>query len=348
MDVDSHTRTHPSPDATRGARDSLRDALAGLRTRVTMERDGLVLMALEPVDRAGDAPAYLTFAEAAASGAVEIREIGAGTVPTVEAVAKDRPVLVFGGDTIIGGKQNRFINVTIWLAAMTVTQIPVTCLELGRWDHGHAIRFGAGRKADYALRSMVSAQVSEHHRRFEAAPHAGAPDTAAYAADQGAVWAEIGQREARAGHRSSTSALHDLYEAERQDAGPLAAAFPCPTGATGLAVGVGGRLVALELFDAPATLASAWQRLVESAVSAHLDYGRAVATGAVKASVHHYPTAGALGRMVSRTVTALDGASVGPSLGEGLDVRLASPQIAGSALVREGRVVHAELFRVAP
>jgi hypothetical protein len=50
--------------------------------------------------------------------------------------------------------------------------------------------------------------------------------------------------------------------------------------------------------------------------------------------------------MVGRAVAALDGAPVGPSVGEGLDLRLAGPKIAGSALVRDGHVVHAELFRV--
>ncbi len=137
-----------------------------------------------------------------------------------------------------------------------------------------------------------------------------------------------------------------MYEAEAQAGRPLAGAFPCPAGATGLAVGVGGRLVALELFDHPATLAASWARLVESAVSAHLDHKRAVAAGVVPADTHHYPDPGALGRLVGRAVGALDGALYGPSVGEGVDLRLAGPKVAGSALVRDGQVVHVELFRV--
>jgi hypothetical protein len=49
--------------------------------------------------------------------------------------------------------------------------------------------------------------------------------------------------------------------------------------------------------------------------------------------------------MLGRALAALDGAPVGPSVGEGLDLRLSGPKVAGSALVRDGRVVHAELFR---
>jgi hypothetical protein len=352
MNVDLGNRTIPSHAEEQAARDALRRALAGLRPRVTMEHDGLVLMALEPADAGASSaphavPPYVLFEQAVADGAVEVREIGAGSVPTVQAVARDKPVVIVAGDTIVGGKQNRVINITVWLPAGQVTHLPVTCLEHGRWDAGHAARFGAGRKADYALRSMVSTQVDSQRRRLDASEDPGVPAAHAFAADQGAVWAEIGRREARVGRHSGTAALHELWQAEEHDARPLAAAFPCPEGATGLAVAVGGRLVALELFDHPHTLAAAWPRLVEAAVSSHLDHRRAVVAGIVAPIAHRYPDSGALGRMVGRAIAALDGAPVGPSVGEGLDLRLAGPRIAGSALVREGQVVHAELFRVA-
>ena len=351
MDEDSRTRSLPTPAQVQAARDALRTALTGLHPRVTLERDGLVLIPLQPAGAAGrlapDAPPpYLIFEQAVAGGAVEVREIGSGTVPSVAATTKDRPVVIFAGDTITGGKQNRVINISVWLSAGKVTQLPVTCLEHGRWDPGHAARFGAGRKADYALRSMVNSQVSEQRRRVHEFAAPGAPAAHAFAADQGAVWAEIGRREVRAGRRSGTAALHELWQAEAQAARPLASAFPCPDGATGLAVAVGGRLVAVELFDHPATLAASWPRLVEAAVSAHLDHRRAVAAGSAPATTHRYPDPGALGRMVGRAVAALDGALYGPSVGEGLDLRLSGPRIAGSALVHDGHVVHAELFRV--
>ena len=45
-------------------------------------------------------------------------------------------------------------------------------------------------------------------------------------------------------------------------------------GATGIAVGIGGKLVALELFDAASTLVEQWPRLVEGAASACADHRR--------------------------------------------------------------------------
>jgi len=350
MDDAAHTRTLPTPAQVHAAREALRRALTGLRPQVTMERDGLVLVALESTASTKDAPGavlpYLLFEQAVADGAVEVHEIGTGSVPSVAATTKGQPVVIFAGDTITGGKQNRVINISVWLPAGKVTELPVTCLEHGRWDPGLAARFGAGRKADYAMRSMMSHQVGEQRRRSAEFAAAGAPVAHGFAADQGEVWAEIGRRETRAGLHSPTAALHEVWAAEEQDAQPLADAFPCPTVATGLAVGVGGRLIALELFDHSATLAASWARLVESAVSAHLDHKRAVAAGVAQATIHRFPDSGAVGRMVGRAVAELDGALYGPSVGEGVDLRISGPKVAGSALVRDGHVVHAELFRV--
>ncbi|HET6498253.1 MAG TPA: DUF6569 family protein, partial [Coriobacteriia bacterium] len=167
-----------------------------------------------------------------------------------------------------------------------------------------------------------------------------------YRADQGEVWREIADKEARARMRSGTSALHDLYAREAADVAASVRAFPCPAGASGVAVGVGGKLVALELFDAQSTLAEQWPRLVEGAASAYTDHGRAVAAGVEPAPRHRYPDACALGRMLGRAMDACGDGVVGASVGEGHDVRLRGTRLRGGALVVDGQPVHVELFRV--
>jgi hypothetical protein len=310
-----------------------------------MSRDGLVLIALAwAVD---GPPAYVTATAAAAKGHLELHELGGGTVPAIEAVAKGQPVVILAGDTIVGGRQNRIINVSVWLRAGSVTSIPVSCLELGRWNAG--TRFEAGRKVDYALRAEISGQIEEHTRLEHAAlPTDGAayPDqTPTYAADQGAIWSEINARQARASFQSPTSALHDLYKRDGAELVAFASAFPCPARAAGLGVALGGRLVALELFDSSATLAEQWPRLVEGAASADLDRRRAVAAGHAPKPLHRYPDEGALGRMLARARHAVETAVVGSSVGEGLDVRLRGEKVRGGALVVNDHPVHVELFR---
>jgi hypothetical protein len=332
--------TNTAATAATDPRAALARTLGSIRPLVTMERDGLVLIAL---DGAGSQAAdYLTFEAAAAANMVEVHELAEGSVGIVEAVTKNEPVVIFAGDTIIGGKQNRIINITIWLAVDQTTRIPVSCLEAQRWDSGS--RFSSGRKVDYALRARVSRAVGEQ-ARAEAAT-SGPAGQRSFRADQGAVWSEISAKETRAGTASPTAALHDLYARESDDLTAFIRAFPCPAGANGLAVGIGGKLVALEVFDAPETLSAQWDRLVEAAASAHLDHRRAVAVGAVASSAHRHPDPGALGRMLARASTALTDGVVAPSVGDGSDVRLAGARVSGSALVRGDRVVHLELFRV--
>ena len=76
------------------------------------------------------------------------------TVTTVDAATGPMPVLLLGGDTIIGGANSRIINITILLKAAAKTAISVSCLEMGRWNDGR--RFASARPVDHALRSMVA------------------------------------------------------------------------------------------------------------------------------------------------------------------------------------------------
>ena len=332
-------------DETR-VREQVTEAVATIRPLVTMSRDGLVIGALE-WGVARD-PAYETATAAGRAGDLELREQGGGTVPAIEAVTKEKTVVIFAGDTVVGGRQNRIINVTVWLPAKSVTPIPVSCLEAGRWNQGY--RFETSRKSDYLLRAQMSAQLSETALREQqviASAPGHAPRHRSYAADQGGVWDEIAAKEARFGVRSPSSALHDLWASEAVDIDAIVRAFPCPAGATGIAVAFGGKLVAVELFDAPSTLAEQWPRLVEGAASAWADHRRAVAAGYEPKPRHRHPDEGALGRMLARAAGATATAVVGPSVGEGFDVRLAGTRLRGGALVVGDDVVHLELFRAA-
>ena len=77
-----------------------------------MWRDGLAIIALESREPNRE-PDYLTFEQAQAADGIAIEEAAVQTVPTVDAATGPMPVLLLGGDTIIGGAQNRIINVTI-------------------------------------------------------------------------------------------------------------------------------------------------------------------------------------------------------------------------------------------
>jgi len=306
-----------------------------------MWRDGLTVIVLGST-ATNRAPDYLTLEQATADAALDIHEAPAQAVPTVEAITGKATVLLLGGDTIIGGAQNRIINITILLKAAATTAIPVTCLEHHRWDNGG--RFAAARQVDYAMRSMVAEQEM---RRARAPRAPSAESEMRIAADQGAVWNEIGQRQLRAAFNSPTQALHDVYQREEASVDDFVRAFPMPAGSRGVAIGLFNRLVGLDLFDSTETLERQWPRLVASAASALLDQQRAIAAGVARKPAHRRLDSGALDRMLSRAASALTDATVSPSVGLGRDVRFSAPKVVGTALVHDRRAIHLALFRAA-
>lgn len=324
--------------SARGPAAAVRRAIAGVRPIVTMWRDGLTVIPLISAE-ADRAPEYLTFGEAQESQAIEVQEADVQVVPTVDAATKGpTPVLILGGDTIIGGAQNRIINITILLKAASKTAIPVSCLEVGRWNDGR--RFASAAPVDHAMRAMVAEQVT---RGAEASRGA----TPRFAADQGAIWHEIDERQGRASMHSPTQALHDLYRSEEQTLEEMARAFPMPAGARGVAIGIHDRMVGLDLFDSAATLERQWPRLIGSAASALLDRQRAIAADAVRKPRHRHVDSGALDRMLERATTALADAAATASVGLGHDVRFTAPKLVGTALVHDRRAIHVALFRPA-
>ena len=47
-----------------------------------------------------------------------------------------RMVFFMEGEELVGGKQNRFLNTSLVVAANSSVRIPVSCVEQGRWRYG--------------------------------------------------------------------------------------------------------------------------------------------------------------------------------------------------------------------
>src|SRR3954462_8228887 len=84
----------------------------------------------------GPAPTveYRSFAEACALGAT-IREL---PVPSVNDLLVDNPldvaVLLYEGEEVQGAQQDRTLDVSVLVPARSRLEVPVSCVEAGRWD----------------------------------------------------------------------------------------------------------------------------------------------------------------------------------------------------------------------
>src|SRR5437764_4813372 len=113
-------------------------------------------------DRVGRAIHYLILDEAIKTGAFRITEVSdSGTVPHLRAINEmTNPVFLLDGEQLIGAKQNRVLNLSLMLAAKSESEIPVACVEAGRW-RSETREFGLCEEAYFATgRAAKMEQVS--------------------------------------------------------------------------------------------------------------------------------------------------------------------------------------------
>ena len=108
---------------------------------------------------------YLTLDEASAALVTIEESSSSGSVPKlrVRNRAKGR-VFIPDGSTLTGAKQNRVVNLSVLLAPESVTVIPVSCVERGRWSSltRHCSPSGV---SDSALRAMMCRGATDSLRK---------------------------------------------------------------------------------------------------------------------------------------------------------------------------------------
>ncbi len=98
-------------------------------------RDNLLIFPLFLSNGEAEPFDYLLLEEALEMGHIEVKELTEeGNVNTIHINNKGAdPVLILDGEEIQGAKQNRMVNATIMLFPVQETEVPVSCVERGRW-----------------------------------------------------------------------------------------------------------------------------------------------------------------------------------------------------------------------
>ena len=80
---------------------------------------------------------YLLLDEALSQGVIEVVEVGnEGSVPELKVINKSpRMILILDVEELVGSKQNRIVNTTIFIQKNGTVIIPVSCVEQGRWSY---------------------------------------------------------------------------------------------------------------------------------------------------------------------------------------------------------------------
>ena len=173
---------------------------------------------------------------AMAASTLRITEVSeGGSVPFLRAENVGRkPVLILDGEELVGGKQNRIVNASIIILQGEAIDIPVSCMEAGRWNFNRR-DFQAG-EAVFRARS----------RAVQKASVAASLDAeGSYRSDQGAVWREVSYslRETQApsptsdyreGRAKVSHQIDSFVERVQPVDGQVGAIFLCARGILGL------------------------------------------------------------------------------------------------------------------
>jgi len=199
---------------------------------------------------------YDVLDEGLKAGRVKVVEKGEGEVNQLRLKNESkRPLFVMSGEVVLGGKQDRIIGKDQIIGAGETVDVPVYCVEHGRWtagSMGHAFAAG-GSLADSEVRKK-----------------------AAFKDSQAEVWDKVAEKNAKRGVANATGTYRQVATGAKVagDVKPYvekldpAAAAP---GTVGVAVALNGKIVGIEQFASPALFAKLRGKLLRSYYVSALD-----------------------------------------------------------------------------
>ncbi len=198
-----------------------------------------------------DKTQYLTLTDGLKRKLVSVSEVaGGGSVNTLLVGNKsDKPLLILGGEVVLGGQQDRILGQDTIVPAHEQMRVQVFCVEHGRWSGGREFAAAQGM-ADTKIRVRAK-----------------------YRADQSQVWAEVAKKNAAHGVAPSTGTYRNLAAGDdgKKALDPYRAAVGGALGkladkdkVVGVIAAVNGRVTSVELFAKPELFAAYRDKLLDS------------------------------------------------------------------------------------
>jgi hypothetical protein len=198
-----------------------------------------------------DKTQYLTLTDGLHRKLVTVSEVGGGgSVNTLNVANKsDKPLLVLGGEVVLGGQQDRILGQDTIVPAHEQLRVQVFCVEHGRWSGGREFAAAQGM-ADTKIRVRAK-----------------------YRADQSQVWAEVAKKNAAHGVAPSTGTYRNLaagddgkkaLEPYRTAVGGALGKLADKDKVVGVIAAVNGRVTSVELFARPELFAAYRDKLLDS------------------------------------------------------------------------------------
>jgi hypothetical protein len=194
---------------------------------------------------------YLVLDDGMKQGLVKVVEKGeGGQVNELELRnTSDRPLFLMAGEVVIGGKQDRIIGKNTIVAPQTTEQVPVFCVEHGRWS---------GRKAEFS-----TAQTLAHTELRKKASFS----------NQGEVWKEVSAKNMKRAVANDTDTYRRVAEDSKVKKSiegydkairTQLAGMSRQDKMVGFVVALNGKVVAIETFGSPKLFRKFQDKLLRS------------------------------------------------------------------------------------
>lgn len=167
----------------------------------------------------------------------------------------NNPVMMLDGEEITGSLQNRIIAATTYVPARSSTNVPVVCVEEGRWDG-----IGGFRTGYCSYPQVRSILVKSYHKKSDT---------------QQLIWREINRKLTVTRTISATSSMHDIYDNLNEEISRYIEGFESLNHNIVGFIGVAGdRILGCDIFSSPKSYQKFENKLLRSYALDAFEYQR--------------------------------------------------------------------------
>lgn len=280
-------------------------------------------LALFPVFGSDLEEEFLLLEEAMEMKGFRIREVSEfGEVPQIVVEnGLDKRVLILEGEELKGAKQNRMVNITVYLEEKNKHFIPVACVEAGRWNY---------RKRHFEVTDHF-AHPRLRGRKIESLLEAP-PEARDFQADQMLVWYEVDRKLAAMKVNSPTRSLSEAFEERKEALEKIKKSLKPQKGQVGVIAAIGGKIVAFDFLASEEKFFKLFEKLLSGYALDALEVKKGARVSKRKA------------QNFLRNLSAIEDFTLKKSVSLGQNIFFRSKGFVAQGLILNDKVLHLSAF----
>ena len=199
---------------------------------------------------------YVSLSEAIEKNYLKIQEVNqSGSVNNLYVYnLSDKYIFMMDGDILEGAKQNRVVNSSVLVPPNSKIDLPVSCVEQGRWS------FVSNKFKDSDFIAPVNMRAKKSMRMRDSLR-----EERGHVSDQGEVWSDVHDYSMNFMVNSPTSNLSDVYKAKENDFKNLIDSFELKPKMNGTAIFIRKNLLAADVFHSPKVFSDYFRKILKGA-----------------------------------------------------------------------------------